>query len=75
MKSNYGSEGDVMDQSLSEGDTAAVRASRGSCAGDRGDSRGPEPRVHQCSLVVLFDNEAHSLGPLLTVQPSFTMSY
>jgi hypothetical protein len=31
--------------------------------------------ARQCSLVVLCDTEAHFLRPLLTVQPSFTMSY
>jgi hypothetical protein len=34
-----------------------------------------ETGARHCSLVVLNDTEAHFLGPLLTVQPSFTISY
>jgi hypothetical protein len=41
----------------------------------RVESRRVELGAHQCSLVVLYDTEAHFLRPLLTVQPSFTMLY
>lgn len=34
-----------------------------------------ETRASHCSLVVLDDTEARYLRPLLTVQPSFTISY
>jgi hypothetical protein len=46
-----------------------------SLAVDHVELRGVELGARQCSLVVLIDTEAHFLRPLLTVQPSFTMSY
>jgi hypothetical protein len=42
---------------------------------DRDELRDVESEVRQCSLVGLYDTEAHFLRPLLTVQPSITMSY
>jgi hypothetical protein len=41
----------------------------------QGESRHVELGADQCSLVVLYDTEAHYLRPLLTVQPSITMLY
>jgi hypothetical protein len=64
-----------VDVSRSDGDANASDASTRSYVVDRVESRRVELGARQCSLVVLYDTEAHFLRPLLTVQPSFTMSY
>ena len=51
------------------------RAATVSGWGERSNAQIAETGTSHCSLVVLNDTEAHYLGPLLTVQPSFTMSY
>jgi hypothetical protein len=64
-----------MDGSRNAGGADAMDVFTRSSGADRVESRSVELGAHQCSLVVLYDTEAHYLRPLLTVQPSFTMSY